>query len=397
MLWALVVTSLLGAAPTVELHTLDGRTVRGSVAEFSTASIVVTTDSGQVALEAGGLLDVVPQPTSTAAPSESAGPCHIDLVDGSSIVAREYAIDGGDATLTLADGGAMHLPHDAIRAVRFAEQTEPVAAQWSTIVSAPQAADLIVVRKDEALDYLEGVLGRVTAETVEFKLDDELIPVGRGKVEGIVYYHGKRELPASVCVVADRDGSTAEAREVHLDGERLRIVSAAGATIDWPWASVARIDFSKGKLVYLSDLEPESFTWSPYFGTAADQPALAGFLRWRADRGFASPTLRVGGIAYSKGIALHSRSELTFRLTGRFRTLQATAGIDDAAGKGGNVELVIQGDDRELLRTTVAGGQAPIPIELDVAGVERLKIVVDFGDDLDVADHLDLCEAKVLQ
>ena len=36
-------------------------------------------------------------------------------------------------------------------------------------------------------------------------------------------------------------------------------------------------------------------------------------------------------------------------------------------------------------------------IDVDVAGVRRLVILADFGDDLDVADHLDLGNARLIQ
>jgi hypothetical protein len=61
------------------------------------------------------------------------------------------------------------------------------------------------------------------------------------------------------------------------------------------------------------------------------------------------------------------------------------------------VLLVVRGDDRVLLETAVAGTDPPRAVDLDLAGVRRLAILVDFGGDLDVADHLDLCEARIVK
>jgi hypothetical protein len=63
----------------------------------------------------------------------------------------------------------------------------------------------------------------------------------------------------------------------------------------------------------------------------------------------------------------------------------------------GNVRLVIQGDDRVLLETSVAGTEAARLVDLDLTGVRRLSILVDFGENLDVADHLDLAEARIVK
>ena len=37
----------------------------------------------------------------------------------------------------------------------------------------------------------------------------------------------------------------------------------------------------------------------------------------------------------------------------------------------------------------------PITINIDITGVRRLSILVDFGQQLDIADHLHLCNARI--
>ena len=48
-----------------------------------------------------------------------------------------------------------------------------------------------------------------------------------------------------------------------------------------------------------------------------------------------------------------------------------------------------------LWEYTIDGDQPPVPVDLDVEGIRRLRILVDYGDDGDVADRLYLCEARV--
>ena len=45
----------------------------------------------------------------------------------------------------------------------------------------------------------------------------------------------------------------------------------------------------------------------------------------------------------------------------------------------------------------VSGADSARQLELDIVGVRRLAILVDFGKDQDVADHFDLCEAQVIK
>ena len=71
------------------------------------------------------------------------------------------------------------------------------------------------------------------------------------------------------------------------------------------------------------------------------------------------------------------------------------AGIDPSTSAAGNVRLVISGDDRVLLETEIAGDKPPQSIQLDIAGVKRLKFLVDYGQNLDTGDWLNLCEARI--
>ncbi len=75
----------------------------------------------------------------------------------------------------------------------------------------------------------------------------------------------------------------------------------------------------------------------------------------------------------------------------------ATVGIDDRVRPRGNVRLEIEGDGRPLLDAPVTGADPPRPVDLDLTGVGRLTILVDYGEDMDVADHLDLCDARIVK
>jgi hypothetical protein len=88
---------------------------------------------------------------------------------------------------------------------------------------------------------------------------------------------------------------------------------------------------------------------------------------------------------------------LVYRLPAGFQRFKTLVGIDDAVRPRGHVRLVIRADDRVLEELTVTGVDKAIPLDLDISGAGRLAILVDFGDDLDVADHLDLCEARIVK
>ncbi|MHB1035903.1 MAG: NPCBM/NEW2 domain-containing protein [Pirellulales bacterium] len=396
----LFVSLLAGADPPptaqteFEVRALDGRAVAGSLAELTSERVSVVSPQGKVSLVAKDLLDLAPK-TKPAPPSAKPG-AWIELVDGSSLVAVDYVAEKDRARIALVGGESLAVPTAAVASVRF-RPPGPDAARWSEILKANTPGDHLVVRRGEALDDMVGVLKDVDAKSVRFELDGEVIPVPRAKVEGLVYYHPPgKELPAAACQVTDAAGSRLQAKAVTLADGRLRIVLRAGFEVARPLSDVARVDFSLGKVQYLGDLEPESVQWTPAIGLAKNLPSLERLYRPRPDRGLEGEPLVLGGKAYAKGLAIHSRTKLVYRLAGKYSRLAALVGIDDRMGKQGDVRLVISGDKGELFNETVKGNDAPRSLNLDLAGVTRLTILVDFGADLDVADHLDLCEARLL-
>jgi hypothetical protein len=62
------------------------------------------------------------------------------------------------------------------------------------------------------------------------------------------------------------------------------------------------------------------------------------------------------------------------------------------------VRLVIRADENVVLEQTLTGeDEEPLAVDVDLTGARRLSILVDFGDKTDIADHLDLCEARIIK
>jgi len=396
-MWTLIGACLLGVAlPEVELKTVGGQSARGTLLELDAQHSALQTPAGRSRWELQNLaaITVIAPQTGPSVPSAVS----VEMVDGSKLAAETFTAEKGRARVRLAGGETIELAVGDIRWVRFVPLTEAVASQWSKIVASATASDILVVRRDDGVDYHRGVLRGVTDEAVEFELDGERLPVRRSKVFGLVYHHvSGRELPEPIGVLQDRSGSTWTLQTVALAGDQVEWTTLLGVKQKRPLAAVARLDFSRGKVVYLSDLKPDSVQWVPYFGMGKELPTRMAWYAPRQDQNLQSGPLQIDGKRYAKGLAMHSRTELVYRLADRYRRLVAVAGIDDTARPRGSVRLVIRGDDRVLFDAVVAGADPAKPVDLDMTGVRRLSILADFGDDLDVGDHLDLCEARLLK
>lgn len=385
----------LAVGPEVTVQTLDNRSIRGTLAELSAERLVVESPEGPTTLEIGQVLGVSLAP---AAAVEAKSPqAWVELADGSTLLATSFRVAGSKAAIELADGRSVEAPIDAIVAARLQEAPESVLAEWDRIVQLRSLSDVLVTRKDAAVNYLKGAVHDIDDETVQFDYEGERIPVKRAKVLGVVYRHQPgRRLPEPVCALTDASGSHWAVRTVRLEDEWVWETSS-GVSLRCPIDRLRHLDFSAGKIVFLSDLKPESVRFTPFFGSAEQIPSLAAFYAPRMDRGFASKTLSLGGTAYARGIAMHSRTEIIYRLPGRFRRFEAVAGIDDAVRPGGNVRLVIRADQRVLLDATLRGADAPRTIDLPLDDARRLTILADFGEELGIGDYLNLCNARVIR
>ncbi len=396
MLNALMLVAALAApADEFELQTLDGQTTSGQIAALDKDHLVLQSPSGEQDFPLDKLAVLV-RPNQPAVAVRAAA--WVELMDGSALAASEYGVKDGQATVC-ATGGSHELPARSIRWVRFGasgDYSPALLKQWSEITETKAAGDLLVVRKNDALDYLEGVIRDVSADTCQFELDGEVIPVKRSKVAGLVYAHPRpAELPAPLGKLVATDGTRLQLAEVKLVDGIVELTTPVGSSHRVPLQSVLRFDFSSGKVLYLSDVDPDSVSFTPLVGFRQPSESLLEFYAYRRDVGFEQNPLRLDGKVFRKGLALASHTTLLYRLPDKFRLFRATVGIDDATRETGSVQLVIKGDGKSLWEGEVRGSDPARELELEISGVKRLEIVADYGEGLDVGDRLDLADAQV--
>ena len=397
-LFALLLTA---ASPTFEAETLDGRNIAGAIVEMTPERLTLAgMDRTTVAVEK--LLTVSPKQK----PMPAAGEIDvvIELSDGGVIRAKQYTSHERQAKITLSDGTVVEAPTAMIETVRCggdvaaSREVDPFRDEWTRLTGEKNDSDLLVIRGKNNVDYQKGVLRDVSEKAVSFDLDGEVLSVKRPKIYGFVYHHGaSAELPTAVCKITDAAGSFWPAKSVSLVDGKLQWTTPAGIVALQRLENIAKIDFSSGKVVYLTDWKPDAIAWTSYFGVGEPSAALKQFHQPRFDVGFDSKPLRLGGVAYRKGLAVRARSEIAYRLPEHFSRFQATVGIDDAVRPAGKVRFTVHGDDKTLLEADITGSDAPRPIDLNLANSRRLTIVVDFSGGLVSGDHLLLGNARVLK
>jgi hypothetical protein len=420
----LIATAVLTAVP-VDVQPLEGDPTSGELVSLDDSQAVVEIDGEPTTYRLADLISLSVAGSAGTSPAKSAE-ILVTMIDGTRVYCSGYTVASGKATLTISGDQKLETPTASITSVQLKKPNdEELQKQWLAIQERESAGDRVVIRKTStvvvdddglektedkvtALDWLEGVLYDVTDEIVQFKFNDTLIPVKREKVEGVFYFHAAGGRSADpVCRVLQADGSAWNARSITLEGDAVQLVSTTGLKATLPIQQIEKFDFSTGKILYLSDAEPELVQWTPFIAPTSESEKL-----WYAPQpdgkgGFAGGSMILSvpnangnqkTVEYRKGLAIHSRTRMVYRIPEGFQRFAALAGIDERVrvSQGGSVDLVITGDGETLLEKRITGkDESPLPIDLDIAGVRRLGILVDWADNADIGDHLNLCNARI--
>jgi hypothetical protein len=404
--WIAIVAALLAvSAGEATFATLNGEKVAGELVAWQGKQLTVIAADGRRQLSAESLLD--------AAWNRDAVPASVDrsveLIDGSRLAYAEFTIAQRVATVRLAYANqTIKIPTERIRRIELLPPSEALEAALAEIERKQPAGDsLVIVKRDvAAMDYLSGIIGDVTAAQADFVWDGDRVPVKLSKIAAMEFYHAKpAKLPDPLCKASLTDGSVIAVRQAALQGNELRLRTTAGVDLRVSIDQLARIDFSTGKIAYLSDLSPANVRWIPNVAIPKEAATIAGHGLPRTDASFSGAPLslqwnddplpaRRDVRSYQRGLAIRSRTELSYLVPPGMSRFLATAGIDPATANQGNVTLEIRGDARVLWEGVIDGRKPPTEIDVELGAARRLQLIVDYGENLDYGDRLHLIEAR---
>ena len=384
LLW-MVVWTLLGDLPQVQVETLKTGSATGELKQVTPTQIVV----GNRIVPLTDVLEIrfaAPAPT----PATTANVIEVVFSDESRLTGSQITLSATELKLISAELGTVIARKNVIRSIRFAATDTKLNEAWEKILARDSKKDVIVVRKDNKLDFLAGVAGAIDEQVVKFLVDGEEVAVKRERVYGLIY-----QPPATTgkpqSVIELQGDVTLQSKQIVSQDQNYAVTLASGVSLTVPAGQVRTMDFSLGKVRQLSQLKPSAVQYVPFWDQVWE---------YRKDVGPLSSPISLGGVAYAKGLSIHSKTKLTFRLQGEYRLFQTVLGIDDLSddsGTLGDVQLTISGDGKPLLEADVKGTDAPRKVDLNVTGVRELQILVDYGGELDIADWLSLADAKVLK
>lgn len=367
------------------------------------AQLVELTTTGDVKLtDASAAALVVPRAdfVSWGAPVEFERRTYVVTVDGGVLAADTVAATGEQLDITSTLFPPRSLPLSVVRGIVFhAPSARAARDRLFRSLAAPGAGDrdrLLLIGGDE----VPGTLSTVDSRHASIETSVGPAKIDLNRVAAVVFnpaLAAKVTVPPQSLIVGLIDGSlfvTSAAvgdEQIRLSPLALSPPLVTGAEGEKPWlvdrAEIVFLQALGGKATYLSDLTPTGYKHVPYLELSRE---------YRLDRSPAGGDLRAGGRRYLKGIGMHSTSRLTFPLGPDDRRFVADIAIDDETSGRGSVTFRVFVDNAERYRSEIVrGGDAPLPIAVDVAGGKQLSLVVDFAESGDVLDHADWLNARL--
>lgn len=376
LLAVLVVLLLAGASslPAATVAALDGRMLTGP-------TLTIDPKAGTVA--AGGVT-VALADCDWIEPGDGAGielpgvatkRLGLWLVDGSWLPVSTIAVGTKDNELSVNGAfGSFVVPLTAVRG-------------WSSGQSLPGVdgkEDQVTLDSGPITGRVEGlVAGKLVLRSA---LDPEPLQLALDQVRSVRLAVPLRT-PKGVRLAAALDDLHPPLRVVPVVGGFAlaavpQIVLAQGL-------SSARLRIEGGRRVYLSELDPAKVEETGAFGVVWPH---------KRDRNLDDSPLRLAGVRYERGLTVHSQARIGWELGGAYSRLRAFVGIADLVGDQGDCAASLSVDGMVVWsKDSIRGAEKPQLIDLDLTGVKKLELRVDYGARYDIADHLVLADAYLIK
>lgn len=371
------------------VETIDAKTIEGTVDSITTQQVQVKLPAGPQTL-----------PLADVGMIELGTPESLLAQAGATVVVTRAGDMLAAVSVKLADGkvtfenklGKVACEVGAVAAIYFTpagQNPQAVMQQAKDVTSGAEAADTIVIDQGKEWAGVEGVLVAIGDQKVTLRYEGEDRLVDRKNVRAI-------RLAAAAPAVTARKGTLtlADGSEVAFDTATLAADTFTVKTVALGEVQIARKIVSAVRLVSprvteLSQLKPV-VEEAAYF----DVKTPVGI-----NKSAAGGPLKLGGRTFASGVGASSFTKLEYTLDGEYKNFVAIVGIDDAARPLGNASVSFLGDDKELTPALVVTGKdAPAEVRLNLAGVKKLTIRIDFGpDNLPVGDQVDIASARLIK
>jgi len=385
--WTIIAFVLIVSSDALEKPraiTIEGEIVEGKIHSISPDGLVNI--KGQT-FPLDGLRSIIPEKRSE---NDDLSEGKIILICGSEFSASGITLLDEEVVFESPGIGKLKLPIDAVRAFRFGELRRGSRFQKGLLEwEAAKELDSIFISGGAELQEVDGLIEEIEGDFMIFDRNQKLQTVPLSRAYGVVLASPllkEEERPS--CVLSLVGGTRIKADIESYDGKMVDLTIVENVQMKVPWELITRIGLKSARLEYLSDLDVIK---------EEIRPVITFRRSWQRDRTITGLPIKINNQIYDRGLGFSSGTYVTFPNEGSYDLFIAEIGIDDDALGRGDCEFVVRGGSKELLRKRVRGGDPVQLIKVDITGYDQVTLEVDFGEDLDIADHADWADACFLQ
>ena len=386
-------------APRVTLFDADGRTTNGLLTTIAANSLNVETNAESAETRTWKWADVVSLRFDDRPIPREPRSAAIWLANGDRLIAKGTSIEDERLNATwvrFVEWPKFSLPLESIRglSLMLPQHRDPRDELASWILDRREKRDEVRLLNG---DLIGGELtdwhdGSVVLDTGASKLK---LPTNEVRDIGFNADLLALPEPQELCwLVALGDGSriTLKSAESRIERDVLFARHVSGTSFEIPLDSICDLRVLRGRAVYLSNLPTIEEKYTQFLPNTRAWPM-------QRNRAVDGRPLRIGGREFSKGLGMHSRSTVTFDLAGKYRSFATSIGLDDATSGQGTAACAVELDGKRLFNVAaLSRANSPMPLPtIDLTGVKRLTLVVDFGNLGDVQDHVNWCDPVLLR
>ena len=394
----------------VILQSIDGKKTTGQIKGFDIDSVLIQTNDGDstVFLDQLDSIDTEKPANTPIEPS-----VHIRLIDGTNLHAKTFTIASRELTAELYCQTKLTLETRNIESIRFKTYDDNVllGKQWRKIrEDKTREGDAIVVNRSDELDAVEGIVGDTLDGKLGFSIGERTARVSLEKLDAILFYHAAgREMSKTLCEMILTDNSRISVRRLAWKSGSVIVTAVSGSQFPIRLDAVSKINFSLGRAVFLSNLEPSTNDWRALVTSPAIMEKLRKLKLARTNESFSGQPLSLKFLAeneqsfqaetkqFEHGFAIQGGGKLAFAIDGEYEKLSGLVGFDPKASRSGHVKLIVLVDgkalfERELIHRKMTN---PILLDLDIKGANRVVFQVEYHDGRSTGDQIHLVNLKV--
>ena len=376
----------------VSIKTIDGRELSGTLQQIDSNGTLIGD-----AFTGVNIAQVLSLTTENSIGASAAGPIQLGLVGGGRLKVADVLVDGETIQFKSSIAGLESLPLKVLRSIVF----ENSPAIEEAIAQPATDEDTVLVRTATSLASVSGLLESINAESLQLNFKGKSRPIKLAKVAAVVIADLELESPQGLmATVSLVDRSSVKGAFIGFDEQFVSLELSGQQQVRIDRKSLSRIDLVSDRIAYLASLEPVEVQQQAQFVVARP---------WQKNRSVAGNSIRLkterkesqSGATqietFASGIGTSSYSRIVFENTKDFDRLVATVGIDAETEGRGDCVMRVEGDGIALWSQRIRGDDNAVEIDVDISGIREVALIVDPGEQFDLADHADWAEARFLK